>query len=262
MDTCENTYISDTLTHFVGRGRPEEEQFGLLLDILKQMKLLSKDHQESLRQIAEGMPDDPSKRLSLDECRPSLSVARSEKLSSNNKYLANVVCFCDIPRECLGIHMKKYSPFGVSFHKDFMVRCGASPVFYIEKNSLNPASQQKLSERFDIEETQLVKMFEQIFIEAADEEPQPSRLMASDFDRIRNFLEFYVFSYCRFFDSSLDGCDIDNVYFEREWRVYSRVAFEVADLSAVIAPKKFQVRIVEAFPQVEFVSAESCGYSV
>ena len=41
------------------------------------------------------------------------------------------MCFCDIPVGDLGLHMRKYSPFGLAFKKDFFAEQGALPVFYV-----------------------------------------------------------------------------------------------------------------------------------
>jgi Putative abortive phage resistance protein AbiGi, antitoxin len=48
---------------------------------------------------------------------------------------SRVICFCDIPVTDLAIHMTKYSRFGLSFLKPFLVRKGANPVLYVANNS-------------------------------------------------------------------------------------------------------------------------------
>ena len=42
-----------------------------------------------------------------------------------------IVCFCDIPFDELGIHCTKYGRFGLAFDKSFMVGQGAASVMYL-----------------------------------------------------------------------------------------------------------------------------------
>src|SRR5262249_10646482 len=45
-------------------------------------------------------------------------------------------CFCDIPLSDLGLHMQKYSRFGISFRKSVLLKKGANPVFYMANDSI------------------------------------------------------------------------------------------------------------------------------
>ena len=47
-----------------------------------------------------------------------------------------MVCFSDIPVPDLGIHMGKFSRFGLAFNKSLLIKRGANPVFYVAGNSL------------------------------------------------------------------------------------------------------------------------------
>ena len=104
-------YISDELTHFVGskkrksktRSR-EDGQYELLIKILN-----------------EG-------RLYNPKMGVSLAVYTSAEISKNEMYSPQSVCLSDIPIEDLKIHTKKYSGFGVSFTKDFIIKQKGVPI--------------------------------------------------------------------------------------------------------------------------------------
>jgi len=80
-------YVSSELSHFVGRGKPEEEQYQLLLRILKTGWLTYAPHDPTLPRTA-----------SLDLSRP---------ISTDEVIKYQVVCFCDIPDTELTIHVRK-----------------------------------------------------------------------------------------------------------------------------------------------------------
>src|SRR3989442_15994361 len=108
-------YVSDELTHFVGRGRSEEEQYAVLVKILSDGWLTHAPH--------------------IPGISGYITVNARARLSENQMYVPGVVCFCDIPLADLRLHMAKYSPFGVAFLKSFLVPKGSSPVFYVPRNS-------------------------------------------------------------------------------------------------------------------------------
>jgi Putative abortive phage resistance protein AbiGi, antitoxin len=117
-------YVSDELTHFVGRELSQEEQYATLVDkILKTGWLLSDPRVYTPTEANEVLD---SKGLGY-EYHPSAPV--------DEMYLHQVVCFCDIPITDLEIHMRKYSRFGLSFLKPFLTKKGANPVLYMAKNS-------------------------------------------------------------------------------------------------------------------------------
>ena len=108
-------YVSAELSHFVGRGKAEEEQYQLLLHVLKTGWLTHAPH-------------DPTKprTASLDFSRP---------ISTDEVIKYQVVCFGDIPDTDLAIHVRKYSKFGLAFKRNFLIERGACPVFYVANES-------------------------------------------------------------------------------------------------------------------------------
>jgi hypothetical protein len=253
------TYISRELTHFAGKGKSPDEQFQVLLKILSDGKLMHPEIQESNRQKEEGPPKEITARKSVPEDVPSMSLRMKDRISSNEKYLANVVCFCDIPREEFQIQMTKYSQFGLSFPKGFLVAKGAYPVFYIERNA-QVNSGQIIADRFDLEIEELYSLFGQFNSENPEKDTISDRLTSRDSFRISGFLEFYIFSFCKFFDSSLDPEHEDNTYYEREWRAYKAVAFALTDISYVVVPEGYKDQLLVKFPDLRgrVVTAEHC----
>jgi hypothetical protein len=109
-------FVSDELFHFVGRGMPENEQFNLLIKILKTGWLTHAPHSQGYN--------------------PIVHIDGSKKISSNLMYNPKIVCFCDIPLPDIGFHAVKYSHFGISFTKNYLIQFGARPVFYIPTSAL------------------------------------------------------------------------------------------------------------------------------
>ena len=113
-------YISNELSHFVGRGKPEDEQYDLLVN-----KILKPGW------LTHGPHHDPS-------VPRSVSVDFSKPLSADQAITYQMVCFCDIPEADLAMHVERYSRFGLSFAKEFLIEVGASPVFYVANESPVP----------------------------------------------------------------------------------------------------------------------------
>jgi hypothetical protein len=108
-------YISKELIHFVGRALKEDEQYKLLIHIIQSGWLTHPPHNPNIS--------------------GNLAVNPYAKISKNEMYSPQVICFCDIPSEDLSLHIKKYSPFGLSFSKDFISKNGGGPVHYLSQKS-------------------------------------------------------------------------------------------------------------------------------
>src|ERR1700722_13654645 len=104
-------YVSKELSHFVGKDLGEEDQYALLVKILKSGWLTHAPHDHTL-----------ARTVSLDLSKP---------MSTDEAVKYQVVCFCDIPVANLSLHMRKYSTFGLAFTKQFVIGRGAWPVHYI-----------------------------------------------------------------------------------------------------------------------------------
>ena len=195
-------------------------------------------------------------------------------------YAPEIVCFCDIPTADLGIHVGKYSPFGLSFSKDFIVRQGGCPVFYIpiqtatrvpkdaspeelirllqegRPNALyENISKGEYLDRMMGEYFALIQMFKKWIMEKRRTPGVPDehkRLM-----ELERFLNFHIFSYIKFYDHTYADDHDDNYYLEREWRVVGNVNFTIEDIATIFMRQPFAKRFRADFPlysgQVVFV---------
>jgi hypothetical protein len=119
-------YVSSELSHFVGRGKAEEDQYKLLIDILRRGLLMHKPF---------GHPQE--RVLRLDFSQPG-------------EIEDDVVCFCDIPTPDLAIHVGKYSKFGLAFKKEFLIEQGACPVFYVANEGPVPVTPDALFAHYGV----------------------------------------------------------------------------------------------------------------
>lgn len=286
-------YVSKELTHFVGRGKTQDEQYDLLVNkILKPGWLTYPPH-------------DPS--------RPrSLSADLSQPISEDKALKYEVICFCDIPDTDLAIHMGKYSQFGLAFEKKFLIAKGACPVFYVANESptnaqrlwppgnfmtaeVQAARQSGIIDRallFSVTVRQIIDVFAALDALANDEnhryfkgtalsseecenrlrtlfglsEAQVSALgtalrgnqqAANTIWDIKNFLIAEVFSFIKCFDAGRSFDDEQNYYMEREWRLGNNMQFKLDDVSRIFIPRVYAQRlrtdVPEYFGQISFV---------
>lgn len=233
-------YVSDYLTHFVGKGLTEGQQYALLLEIIRTGKLRSADSDITWGVLQNGGPEGWI-------LRRTNRVEYTRRLSENEKYRSAVVCLCDIPEEDLWFHARKYSGFGLAFRKEFLIRQGATPVFYIaSQSSTQEASsrpgefdrKQSRADFFDVAEMDYCRNVTQTYPRPTAESARRSSSSAG------RLLEGYVFPFMKFFDAAKTDHDPQNFYMEREWRLLGVATFELADIARVYVPPCFAPRVV------------------
>ena len=201
-------------------------------------------------------------------------------ISSNELFIPDMVCFCDIPDESLSIHTAKYGRFGIAFKKSFLLSRGANPVYYVATSAIaqrfdrekvtalinaaqsghavdvltgpanfmiETARQQYFDEMMPIYRSIHDLMNQTLLQDAVDGSDSGS------FDRLfdlQYFLAFQIFSYIKFFDPSLAEDDPDNYYMEREWRSVRNVPFELNDVCAVLVPEEYVRELATLFPML------------
>jgi hypothetical protein len=153
------------------------------------------------------------------------------------------ICFCDIPVTDLEIHMNKYSRFGLSFLKRFLIAKGANPVMYVAENS--QALSFRLPESTRDEPWPRGRVFKRN-IELLEEYRRENR------GKIPIHLEYFqdilVFPFIKYFDDLAADEDEANVYMEREWRVIGDVKFALVDVHRVFMPEHYAERFRADLP--------------
>lgn len=215
-------YVSKELTHFVGRHRPEEERFDLLLDIIRSGWLLHRD------------------------------VGGTIKINTNADGLEEMVipgitCFADIPINDLSLHMEKYSNFGLAFKKDFLVEKGANPVFYLATNGMVSEENQKQTREKYFKQN-IRKYFSHIQNIKQEIKENGTEKELHTIEQIDTLLVKHIFAYLKPFDASKTDADEENYYLEREWRIVGDVQFTLTDITRILIPERYGKQLREKLP--------------
>jgi hypothetical protein len=225
-------YVSPELTHFVGQGLSEDQQYSLLVnDILKGGCLKFPPIDDS--RCTEGLSGN----------LPLVGGTRTPGVDDTEAAYSQRICFCDIPVDDLEIHMNKYSRFGLSFLKRFLIGKGANPVMYVAKNS--PALSFRLPESTRDEPWPRKRVFERniVLLEEYRRENRGKFPMNLEY-----FLDILVLPFVKYFDDSASDEHKANVYMEREWRVIGDVKFALADVHRVFMPERYAERFRADLP--------------
>lgn len=253
MPAMNQRYVSNELSHFVGRGLIEEEQYNLLLKIIGGGWLTHPPH--------------------IPGISGNLSINPGARVSDNEMYSPQIVCFCDIPHADLSIHINKYSSFGLSFNKQFIIEKGGYPVHYIprqakvfrpkklsteelteiyktgKRESWFPESMYDLiemGEYFDGMIQEYHKFFGKLISKGFDNMDRDAIHDAND---LQKFLDFSIFSFIKFYDSSIPDDHEDNYYMEREWRLLGELEFSTNDIETIFMPKQYSKKFHNDCPE-------------
>lgn len=278
-------YVSDKLTHFAGRSKPDDEaRYGLLAHIIRSGTLLDGRYLSASRTplfYFDIKEKDGSFTREDYFPEPYLETSSSAAVTKHETVRGEMVCFCDIPLtvEQLEIHTSKYGRFGLSFERAFAVKRGASPVFYVaasantvlrlrsdgdfpdifrnsEEKSLFTSGEER-GAYFDRLTSRHFDIINQRKDEAEARTAGYKRGVSDVTNTYRDVVEAvdyplatfaYIFGYLKFFDPSLRDNDPANYYMEREWRVLGKVSFCEQDIARVIVPTTFVARVESDFP--------------
>jgi len=241
------SYVSDELTHFLGRALLDDQKRYTLLREVVRTGWLKASHRDQLGPGFVGQSDG------------------QKALSGNDAIKCTSVCFCDIPVKALAVHMKKYGPFGIAFTKQLLLRSGATPVHYVVRNARHRGvgiGPRTVGDWFDQLRKELQNIAHDLgsYVEKHEGRPQflaklsppdtpPGHRLMGQVSALQNELEFQAFGQLKFFTAGLAENDPDNFYMEREWRVPEGLAFATDDIARLIMPREFVDRFRADVPQ-------------
>ena len=251
------SYVSDELTHFVGQAkRSNDERYALFLKIL--------GHRFDPEKPREGWLQASYR----EEFGPGFVMQSDgqKRLSTNEAVKCTMLCFCDIPPEQFDVHMQKYGQFGVAFPKQFLLRHGATPVFYVARNARNKTigvgGPQNLAERFDQlrAELQRIRFDLEEYVTSIDGRapflfklPPPNtpagHRVLGRYSAFQSELEELVFARTKFFTEGLPENHRDHYYMEREWRLPDGLAFRLGDIARIILPRDYPEKFRTDVPE-------------
>ena len=214
--------------HLNGDEEYEEKQYDLLVNILKQGILGKSEKRE-------------------------VNWSYETQICHDDSYLPGIVCFCDIPREDLEIHMEKYSKFGLAFSKKFMITKGANPVFYVARNSVEYFGQHdnvgrdKIFNKQIAEGIYLLKEYRDMLLKSTRRKREKVNL--PKIDNLAGFLFFHIYSFIKCYDEGLGHNDPDNYYMEREWRILGNLPFNIKDVVRIFLPESFGAKFRADIPE-------------
>lgn len=182
--------------------------------------------------------------IKINGCGSQAIVFDSGSLRREKEILqTKVVCFCDIPRNQLSIHTKKYSQFGISFDKQYLALKGANPVWYYGANSEYAAPGMEANERWSLLEENIGILHRlQMAAMKGGEDPFTKDLM-----HLTLFLDAHVLSFLKPFEIGLMDNDEKNYYMEREWRMHGGLAFSIEEVNCIFVPKGFAKKLNSDF---------------
>lgn len=236
---AHSSYVSDNLVHFTGRTATSDvEAFNRLIRIIDDGWLLTP--------AAITIGD-------RNESVANFTLNPSVKLSSNQRYIPEMICFADIPEEALHIHTGKYKRFGLGFHKSFLVKKGARPVLYVPSE----ARTQPMAKYDDIGEDwdELADLFATEVNPAFGGTTHSGQHGSPDIGepparRIADWIEDDILGFVKFFDHGLSDDHQDNYYMEREWRTVRNIQFLRSDVARVYVAPGYGVNLSTQYPDL------------
>lgn len=150
-------------------------------------------------------------------------------------------CLCDIPFKDLRIHTSRYGEFGIAFAKNEAIAQGCfNPVWYVHhKHPL-----------FDMAESLL-----EIFDPTNDQESNPNKALDGYLRLIGTFAKRgNLTSNVKLGDKRLDDNQLNNFYYEREWRSTIPWNFKKGDVLAVMVSNESYAQLFKK--HLEYIGAD------
>ncbi|MCH7592867.1 MAG: hypothetical protein IH989_08825, partial [Planctomycetes bacterium] len=237
----QQRYVSNELTHFVGRDDTSPEaKFARLKKIIEtgnlQAAYLYPWHTppEKRAKAEEKAPHFLRQKLGETREGPSWGPntgGSSGSLMGGTLLGGTALCFCDIPVADLAIHMSRYGHFGLSFRKSFLAGRGATPVFYVAKDAIVGGKDLEAGKPLGSVLDEVARDLAVLLDSLQGNDPLPGSTTKPLFVLIE--LNRRVLGLIQGFDAAMDARDEQNCYMEREWRMLRSLHFELDDVYRV-----------------------------
>lgn len=272
-------YVSEHLTHFVGRSKPnDDERFLVLVQIFKSGVLLDPSHvgqKYPIFTVVRHDNDTGAEDVLEYLTKPSIRHDLGSPYGTNKLIEPEMVCFCDIPFDELAIHRSKYGSFGLAFEKSFLVDQGAASVMYVPvngpiftqldeyvtatgKTNWQNAAKGPRAELLNgvVHYHHWLHYQETFLLQSVMQNATTPEQIDKIVGELRTLIlylvavEGFLLGYVKFFDSALSETDPNNYYMEREWRVVGKVRFKPTDVARIIVPEAFADRARNELPDI------------
>lgn len=197
LTQLKQRFASEVLWHFVSREKTDDDSYEILLSVLKTGLKVGPQNEE-------------------------VKFLNPKTKQVEILYGYHVTCLADIPLKDLHIHAERYGSFAVGFHKASAILNGFNPVLYVNQYS-------SVFHRF-------LELIEEID-EGAKRFPEAYEKYA----RLRYLLGSIAKSGDLMAspqaDPKLDHLQMNNFYYEREWRSLSDWDFKSEDVALILVPE-------------------------
>jgi hypothetical protein len=224
----EARYTSNQFFHFVGRNNPsaDEANYETLKKILNARCVSHRPHENDWGQVG-------------------YTINWERSIKGEELIVPTVTCYADIPFESLGIHVKKYGKFGLSFSRDLLIQYGARPVMYVPTRRDDWQSIHGTTLLQDVEAA-----YKGVNDHLVSKSPKPrgesTRYLgskpANEADAINLMASVFAKDFLAFikpFNSQLDSDHPNNFYMEREWRKFGNLKFTPIDVMKVLVAEGY-----------------------
>ena len=217
LTQLKQRFASEVLWHFVSREKSDEDSYEILLSVLRT-----------------GLKVGPQKE------QFKVFNQKTQKAEALDGY--PVACLADIPLKDLHIHAERYGSFAIGFHKASAILNGFNPVLYVNQYS-----------------SVFHKFME--FVGEIDQDIEKSPEVYKKYDRLRNLLGSIAKSGDLMAspqaDPKLDHLQMNNFYYEREWRSLASWDFKSEDVALILLPEEKLPNFVSDRKNREFKVSET-----
>lgn len=236
-DAWNGKYTSDEFFHFVGWRHPLESKknYEILSQVLTDQCISHKPHLKGGGEI----------RITINW---DADFYKGELIDPT------VTCYADIPRDCLGLHTKKYGQFGLSIDRRVLVYRGARPVTYMPYNPREVIQSTIHRGALINRLCKAIKNFERVVVEKLDHRPKggPRDDSAPTYEEtiaeLSTVLTKDVLPFVKPFPLVSED-DPSNYYMEREWRMYGNLEFEPEWIRTIVVGSGYADKVRVDFPQ-------------